>query len=255
MKKIHFSLILILIILVLLFIPLRFLRADETRVSTEPSSVIEPLEEAPDRTGLYLLLGVVAVFSISVGAALSFWITRTMDRRKFTDDYALEHHEEFRETIVEREAEKRIRLAKEESERRKKKSTSRKKPSAKPSRRSRKADEFDSPFIDDIELREAVTPEPIHPPSPIIATPAPLPKLAPPLPPKKPIVKYDTDGCILCPDGTKKLLNGKILPSPEYDENGEIVLWAGRPLYYDGDEPFYVQDGTAFYYYEDEREE
>lgn len=250
MKKIYFSFV---IILLLFLMPMTSVRAAKTTSPGETAGVVAPLEEAPDRSGLYILIGLVAVVSVSLGAGLSFVVTRKLDQKKFTDDFAWEHHEELRETIVEREAEKRIKQSVEESERRKK-AQQKKKPLIKGKKAPAvKEDEiYSSPFIDDIDLRDPEQTQPAPPPIPpipIIATPVTPPKQVPPLPPRKPNFTYDTDGCMVFPDGTKKLLDGSALPAPEYDENGEVVLWAGRALYYDGEEPFYVENGVKHFYY------
>lgn len=68
-------------------------------------------------------------------------------------------------------------------------------------------------------------------------------------PPRKIRILYSEDGCVLNADGTKCLLDGSSLQDPERDEAGEIILWEGKPLYYDDTEPFYVEKGEVHFYY------
>lgn len=228
-----------------------------TPSGTEPTKTLTPLEEKPDNTGLIVLISIVAVLSMATGATLSFFVTRYFDRRKFTDDYAWEHHDELCDQIIEREADKRIAIAKAERDKERKANAAKMKKEkhakpakpekqekmtkAKKSKVSKADDEFESPFVQDILSRkndvQDMKEEDVHPIR--------MNKKKAPLEPQK----YDTDGCILLPNGKKMLRSGEPLPDPELDENGDPVIWQGRILYYDGPEPFYVKDGVKHYYY------
>lgn len=258
MKKYLICNVLTCLCVLVLFGATAFAAPTPTPSGTEPTKTLTPLEEKPDNTGLVVAISIVAVLSMATGATLSFFVTRYFDRRKFTDDYAWEHHDELCDQIVEREADKRIAVAKAERDKERKANAKKKKKEkpeksekaakktkTKKSKSSKADDEFESPFVQDILSRQ----NDVQDMKEEDVRPIRMNKKKAPIKPQK----YDTDGCILLPDGKKMLRNGELLPDPELDENGNSVIWQGRALYYDGPEPFYVTDGEKHYYYEEKQ--